>query len=76
MSPGAKWRRLRNTLKAAHEMQAHKKKQALSREDSFLRKFSTRNQRLHNQAYTGSEDGGYPPANPEGAAPRNTHEPR
>lgn len=44
MFPGSNWRRLRNTLKAANEMQSSKKQRhALNREDSFLRKFSTRN---------------------------------
>lgn len=38
------WKRVRNTLKAASEMQGPKKhKHTLDREDSFLRKFSTRN---------------------------------
>ena len=55
MFPGAKWRKLRNTLKATQEMQAPMKKQTLSREDSFLRKFSTRNQRLHSSTFSGSE---------------------
>ncbi|XP_076452253.1 uncharacterized protein LOC143287897 [Babylonia areolata] len=85
MSPAAKWRRLRNTLKAAHEMQSHKKKQALSRDDSFLRKFSTRNQRLHYLNYPGNDDGGgggggggYPSGvGPGGGGlPRNPNEPR
>ena len=73
MSPGAKWRRLRNTVKAAYEMQG-KKKQALSREDSFLRKFSTRNQR-HNIPSYPVEDDGYP-SNTEGSTPRSIYEPR
>lgn len=38
------WIRIRNTLKAAGEMQVSKKqKHVLDREDSFLKKFSTRN---------------------------------
>ncbi|XP_046335120.1 cyclic nucleotide-gated olfactory channel-like isoform X2 [Haliotis rufescens] len=40
------WRRLRATIKASSEMQTQKKKGALERQDSFLRKFSTRNQRV------------------------------
>lgn len=56
MTPGTHWRRLRNTLKAAQEMQGTKKKQVLSREDSFLRKFSTRNQRLHSQVLQLNDD--------------------
>ncbi|XP_046566899.1 cyclic nucleotide-gated channel rod photoreceptor subunit alpha-like isoform X3 [Haliotis rubra] len=40
------WRRLRTTLKVASEMQTQKKKGTLERQDSFLRKFSTRNQRV------------------------------
>ncbi|KAL8569138.1 hypothetical protein ACOMHN_020265 [Nucella lapillus] len=78
VSPGAKWRRLRNTLKAANEMQAPKKKQALSREDSFLRKFSTRNQRSQvNQNYGGSEEGVQPAADAAaGGLARNTNQHR
>uniref|UniRef100_A0A2C9K8A9 Ion transport domain-containing protein n=1 Tax=Biomphalaria glabrata TaxID=6526 RepID=A0A2C9K8A9_BIOGL len=56
--PSSNWRRLRNTLKAANEMQSNKKtKHALNREDSFLRKFSTRNhQNLQNSSLSADED--------------------
>ncbi|GFO44342.1 hypothetical protein PoB_007084700 [Plakobranchus ocellatus] len=59
MFPSSNWRRLRNTLKAANEMQAPKKpKHTLTREDSFLRKFSTRNhhQNVHNSANSTDDD--------------------
>ncbi|XP_059160896.1 cyclic nucleotide-gated channel rod photoreceptor subunit alpha-like [Physella acuta] len=56
--PSSNWRRLRNTLKAANEMQSNKKtKHALNREDSFLRKFSTRNhQNVQNNSQSTDED--------------------
>ncbi|GFR99555.1 cyclic nucleotide-gated cation channel [Elysia marginata] len=59
MFPSSNWRRLRNTLKAANEMQAPKKtKHTLTREDSFLRKFSTRNhhQNVQNSANSTDDD--------------------
>ena len=59
MFPSSNWRRLRNTLKAANEMQAQKKpKHTLTREDSFLRKFSTRNhhQNVQNSANSTDDD--------------------
>ncbi|KAH9525684.1 hypothetical protein Btru_002034 [Bulinus truncatus] len=56
--PSSNWRRLRNTLKAANEMQSTKKtKHTLTREDSFLRKFSTRNhQNVQGASQSNDED--------------------
>ncbi|XP_050407949.1 cyclic nucleotide-gated olfactory channel isoform X2 [Patella vulgata] len=54
--PGAKWRRLRNTLRAAQEMQAPRRKPGLQREDSFLKKFSTRRNSRNNENSDNEED--------------------
>lgn len=57
MFPSSNWRRLRNTLKAANEMQVQKKpKHLLTREDSFLRKFSTRNHQTQNSSNLTDEE--------------------
>ena len=47
---GSHWKRLKNTLRAANEMKtitSEKKRIDIQREDSFLKRFSTRNQRVH-----------------------------
>ncbi|XP_041348261.1 cyclic nucleotide-gated channel rod photoreceptor subunit alpha-like [Gigantopelta aegis] len=47
---GSHWKRLKNTLRAANGLQtmtSEKKRMDIQREDSFLKRFSTRNQRIH-----------------------------